>query len=143
MGDPGGRGVESRSLLATLGFAALALAALSPLLVRVGDAGETAAAECEIRGLAEYAIEEAHEGSCTPTVYVRACRTAQLQHRERCHEFCGSLKDLGGRRFCVGASRPMAQLFDPDRHCKEVRHERFEVACRVTAACACNPGTSG
>ena len=58
-------------------------------------------------------------------------------HRERCREFCTALKDVGGRLVCTGSSSPVAKLFDPDRHCREIRHEQFEVSCEVRAACSC------
>ncbi|UCE86000.1 MAG: hypothetical protein JSU66_17015 [Deltaproteobacteria bacterium] len=122
-------------LLPVVGLVALALAAAAP---RVGADGHlTTGPECEIQGLAEYVIENVQYGACSEAVYVRACREAQLQHRERCREFCGALQQLGTRRSCVGRSSPVAELFHPKRHCDEIQHERFDVSCRVRAECAC------
>ena len=119
-----------------IGFVALAFVSAAPLVVAEGDA---AAAECEIQGLVEYEIESVQDGACSEAVYIRACREAQLQHRERCRAFCGALHQIGTRRACVGGSSPVAELFHPARHCEEVQHQHFDVSCRVRAECACNP----
>lgn len=123
----------------------LVLLALNPLVVRYDPPAPASAVvvastpppECEITGLAEYGIREVQSGACSPHVYVRACRDAQLAHRERCQEFCGALKEVGGRAACRGESRPVAHLFDPEQHCHELRHDQFEVFCRVSSACSC------
>ena len=149
MGESGGSWLWRLTVAG--GLVALALLALSPLMVRVSEAPSApgvvlAAAECEITGLSEYSILESQSGACSPSIYVRACRDAQQQHRDRCQEFCGALKELGGRQFCVGSSSPVAQLFDPGSHCRELRHEYFEVSCRVSAICSCRtaaPSTAG
>ena len=118
-----------------IGFVALSLLAAAPLVVAEGDA---AAAECEIQGLVEYEIESVRDGACSEAVYIRACREAQLQHRERCGDYCDALHSLGTRRACVGSSSPIAELFQRPRHCDEVKHEHFHVSCRVRAECTCN-----
>jgi hypothetical protein len=82
-------------------------------------------------------------GACSPSVYVRACREAQQVHRERCQEFCTALKDVGGGQVCSGRSSPVARLFDSSRHCREVRHEQFEVSCEVRAECYCTARGGG
>ncbi len=135
------------------GVVALAILAMNPLVVRISEAPSAeapaapaqlaAAPQCEITGLAEYGIEETQSGACSASVYVRACREAQHLHRERCQEFCGALKEIGGRRLCEGSSSPVAQLFDPDRHCRELRHEHFQVSCRVSSVCSCVASTAG
>jgi hypothetical protein len=133
--------VRSGQLLVSLaiGCAVLLLLAAAPL---VGADGDAAVTECEIQGLAEYEIENVQDGACSEAVYIRACREAQLQHRQRCREFCGALHQLGTHRACAGSSSPVAELFHPARHCDEVQHEHFDVSCRVRAECACNPDAS-
>ncbi len=95
--------------------------------------------ECEIAGLADYAIEETLEASCTENIYIRACKEAQRTHRERCGEFCSSFKSLRGSTPCVGASKPIANLFEPVQHCVETQREQFLVTCQVLAPCTCAP----
>ena len=123
------------SLLSGIGFFALALLASAPLVVAEDEA---VFSECEIQGLAEYEIENVQDGACSEAVYIRACREAQLQHRQRCRDFCGALHQLGTRRACEGSSSPVAELFQPGHHCEEIKHEYFGVSCRVRAECACS-----
>lgn len=139
MPEPHPKRAGGAKLLLGGGLLLLLLVALAPLALAFGDGPALAGAvrECEIKGLSEYAIEDTQLGACSPRVYVRACREAQQRHRERCSEFCTALKEVGGRQFCIGSSSPMARLFEPSQHCKEARHEQFEVSCRVTAACSC------
>ena len=109
--------------------------AAAPVLVQ-------AVLECEIKGLADYGTVDLQVGACSASVYLRACREAQHVHRERCQEFCAALKAIGGRGACTGRSSPVARLFDPDRHCRELRQDQFEVSCEVRSDCSCSAGTS-
>jgi len=118
----------------------VAVAAAVVLVVGIAAAGEGDKGTCPIAGLSKYMSEITRDDSnCSLPIYIRACAAAEVLHRQRCQEFCGAFKTRDGIIQCEGNSSPYSELFDPDTHCKETPRSLFNVTCRVTSDCTCEP----